>query len=202
MRQLSSTLLAAQQAASRLPCIRVEAANRHTGVVNLRWERLYEGAEDDYYHALTMPGDGSLIRVRVTPPGDAGKLYRQRVADPGPQSDFSQWLYTGQYDVIAAACCSLGAEVSIFWINGDRVLYHLKSTDYGASWASPQLLTYSPTTAVGGLGCEADPGDELGSRRDRARASATRPNRSDARSWPAWPVGPAAIVDPSSASGC
>ena len=151
MRQLSSTLLAAQQAASRLPCIRVEAANRHTGVVNLRWERLYEGAEDDYYHALTMPGDGSLIRVRVTPPGDAGKLYRQRVADPDPQSDFSQWVYTGQYDVITAAGCSLGAEVYIFWVNGDSKLYYLESTDYGASWGGPQLLAYTPSTAVNGL---------------------------------------------------
>ena len=149
MRQLASALLAAQQQDSRVPFVRVEVSNKHAGVVNLRWERLYDGAEDDYHHGLTMPGDGSMVRVRVTPPADSRKLYRQRVADPGPQSDFSQWLYTGQYDVIAAACCSLGAEVSIFWINGDRELYHLKSTDYGASWASPQLLTTSSTVIVG-----------------------------------------------------
>jgi len=151
MRQLSSTLLAAQQEASRLPCIKVEATNKHAGVVNLRWERLYEGAEDDYYHAVTMPGDGSLIRVRVTPPADAGKLYRQRVADPTPQSDFSQWVYTSQYDVITATCCSLGGEVYIFWVNGDRKLYYLESTNYGASWGGPQLLAYTPSTAVNGL---------------------------------------------------
>jgi len=153
MRQLSSTLLAAQKQASRVPCVKVEASNKHAGVVNLRWERLYSGSEDDYYHGVTMPGDGSLIRVRVTPPSDARKLYRQRVADPTPQSDFSQWVYTSQYDVVTVACCSLGAEVSIFWIKGDRKLYHLKSTDYGASWASPQLLTYTPTTAINGLAC-------------------------------------------------
>ena len=151
MRQLSSTLLAAQQEASRIPCVRVEASNKHAGVVNLRWERLYSGAEADYYHAVTMPGDGSLIRVRVTPPADARKLYRQRVASPTPQSDFSQWVYTSQYDVVTVASCSLGAEASIFWINGDRKLYHLKSINYGASWASPQLLAYTPTTAINGL---------------------------------------------------
>jgi len=151
MRQLSSTLLAAQQEASRLPCIKVEASNKHAGVVNLRWERLYSGAEDDYYHAVTMPGDGSLVRVRVTPPADAGKLYRQRVADPAPQSDFSQWVYTSQYDVITAACCSLGGEVYIFWVNGDGKLYYLESTNYGASWGSPQLLAYTPSTSVNGL---------------------------------------------------
>jgi len=153
MRQLSSTLLAAQKEASRVPCVKVEASNKHAGVVNLRWERLYNGSEDDYYHAVTMPGDGSLIRVRVTPPSDARKLYRQRVASPTPQSDFSQWVYTSQYDVVTVACCALGAEVSIFWIKGDRKLYHLKSTDYGASWGSPQLLTYTPTTAINGLAC-------------------------------------------------
>jgi len=153
MRQLSSTLLTAQKEASRVPYVKVEASNRHAGVANLCWERLYNGSEDDYYHALTMPGDGSLIRVRVTPPSDARKLYRQRVASPTPQSDFSQWVYTSQYNVVTVACCSLGAEASIFWIKSDRKLYHLKSTDYGASWASPQLLTYTPTTAINGLAC-------------------------------------------------
>jgi hypothetical protein len=151
VRQLSSTLLAAQKEASRTPYIKMEASNKHAGVVNLRWERLYEGSEEDYYHAATMPGDGSLVRVRITPPSDARKLYRQGVVNPTPQSDFSQWVYTSQYDVVIVACGSLGAEVSIFWINGDRELYHLKSTNYGASWGSPQLLTYSPTTAINGI---------------------------------------------------
>ncbi len=161
MRQLSSTLLAAQKEASRTPHVKVVASNKHTGVVNLRWERLYSGNEDDYYHAVTMPGDGSLVRVRVTPPSDSRKLYRQRVANPNPQSNFSQWLYASQYDVVIVACGSLGAEVSIFWINGDRELCHLKSSDYGASWGSPQLLTYSPTTAINGIACAYKPNGDI-----------------------------------------
>jgi len=161
MRELSSTLLAAQQQASRIPYVKVEASNKHAGVVSLRWERLYTGSEADYYHALTMPGDGSLLRVRVTPPSDGRKLYRQRVASPAPQSDFSQWVYTSQYDVVTVAACSLGSEASIFWIKGDRKLYHLKSTDYGASWGSPQLLTYTPTTAINGLACAYKPNGDI-----------------------------------------
>jgi hypothetical protein len=161
MRQLSSTLLAAQQEASHTPYVKVEASNKHAGVVNLRWERLYNGSEDDYYHAVTMPGDGCLIRVRVTPPSDSRKLYRQRVADPSPQSDFSQWVYTNQYDVVTTACCSLGAEVSVFWIKSDRKLYQLKSTDYGASWGSPQLLTYTPTTAINGIAAAYKPNGDI-----------------------------------------
>jgi hypothetical protein len=154
-------LLAAQKEATHIPYVKVEASNKHTGVVNLRWSRLYTGSEDDYYHAVTMPGDGCLIRVRVTPPADSRKLYRQRVANPSPQSDFSQWVYTNQYDVVIVAGCSLGAEVSIFWIKSDRKLYQLKSTNYGASWGSPQLLAYTPTTAINGIAAAYKPNGDI-----------------------------------------
>jgi hypothetical protein len=152
MRDLTATLLAAQKKATAIPYVKVEATNKIAGVVRYDWNRLYTGAEDDYYHALAMPGDGSLIRVRVTLPGDARKLYRQRVASPGPASDFSQWTYTNQLNVAAVACATTGAEVSIFWTDGvNRKIQRLKSTDYGASWGSPEVIDYSPTTDIGGL---------------------------------------------------
>jgi hypothetical protein len=141
MRQLSTTLLAAQKQAAAVPGVKVVAANKIAGVVRYDWGRLYTGAEDDYFHALAMPGDGSLIRARVTPPADSRKLYRQRVANPGPGSDFSQWTYTGQYNAVVVAAASLGAEVSIFWTNSSREIRRIKSTDYGASWFSPELTT-------------------------------------------------------------
>ncbi|MDD5082721.1 MAG: hypothetical protein PHU08_05040, partial [Dehalococcoidales bacterium] len=151
MRSLTPTLLTAQKESSRIPYVKVEASNRIAGVVRLDWERLYTGVEDDYFHALTIPGDGSLIRVRVTPPADSRKLYRQRVADPGPESDFSQWTYCNQYDVVIVASCSLGAEVSIFWIKSDRAIYRIKSIDNGVNWGGPELIDYSPTTAIYGI---------------------------------------------------
>ncbi len=161
MRQLSSTLLAAQEASSHTPYVKVEARNTIAGVVRLDWERLYTGSEDDYFHALTMPGDGSLIRVRITPPADGRKLYRQRVADPDPESDFSQWVYTSQYNAVIVACCSLGAEVSIFWIKSDRKIYQLESTDCGVNWGSPQLLGYTPTTAINGIAAAYKPNGDI-----------------------------------------
>jgi len=151
MRQLSATLLAAQKEASHTPYVKVEAKNMIAGVVRLDWTRLYTGSEDDYFHAVTIAGDGSLIRVRVTPPDDSRKLYRQRVADPGPASDFSQWVYTNQYSAVTVACCSLDAEVSIFWINSDREVQRIKSPDYGATWGNAELIDYSPSTAIYGL---------------------------------------------------
>ncbi|MFC1902468.1 hypothetical protein ACFLX4_00150 [Chloroflexota bacterium] len=122
---------------------------------------MHTGSEDDYFHALTIPGDGSLIRVRVTPPADSRKLYRQRVADPGPASDFSQWTYTNQYNAVVVAAASLGTEVSIFWIKTDKAIYQMKSTDYGANWGSPQLLGYTSTTAIYGIAAAYKPNGDI-----------------------------------------
>ena len=151
MRTLSSTLLAAQKESSRIPYVKMEAKNRIAGAVRLDWTRLYTGSEADCFHALTMPGDGSLIRARLTPVTDGRKLYCQRVANPGPASDFSNWTYTNQYNCLAVAAASYEAEASIFWINDSREVRRIKSTDNGANWGSPELIDYSPTTAVGGL---------------------------------------------------
>ncbi len=161
MRSLTSTLLAAQEQAICTPYLKVEAKNLISGVVRLDWTRLYTGSEDDYFHALTMPGDGSLIRVRITLPADSRKLYRQRVANPGPSSDFSQWIYCNQYNAVVVAAASLGAEVSIFWINSSREIRRIKSTDYGVNWGSPELIDYSPTTAIYGLAAAYKPNGDL-----------------------------------------
>ena len=162
MRNLSETLLTAQKEASHTPYVKIEARNRVAGAVRLNWTRLYTGTEEDYFHALTIPGDGSLIRVRITPPSDGRKLYRQRVASPGPESDYSQWTYTSQYNVVVTAAASLGAEVSIFWIKSDRAIYQLKSTDYSVSWGSPELIDYAPTTAIYGLASAYKPNGDIG----------------------------------------
>lgn len=119
MRSLTPTLLAAQKSGSCQPCLRVEAVGSIAGVVRLDFTRLYSGSEADYFHAVTMPGDGSLIRVRLTPPADGRKLYYQRVASPGPSSDFSQWIYSNQYNAVIVAAASLGAEASILWVKSD-----------------------------------------------------------------------------------
>jgi len=162
MRSLSATLLAAQKQASHTPYVKVEAKNKIAGVVRLNWTRLYTGSEDDYFHAVTMPGDGSLIRARITPPSDSKKLYRQRVANPGPTSDFSQWVYTNQYSVVAVACCSLGAEVSIFWIEDlNRKVQRIKSSDYGVTWGAAELIDYSSSTAIYGLAAAYKPNGDL-----------------------------------------
>ena len=161
MRELTSTLLTAQKQASGVPYVKVEASNKISGIVRLDWQRLYEGSEDDYHHALTIPGDGSLVRARISLPGDGQKLYLQRVINPGPASDFSTWTYSGNYGCLAVAAASLGSEVLIFWVNASLELYYIRSTDYGSNWNTPVLIDYTPSTSVGGLAAAYKPDGDI-----------------------------------------
>jgi hypothetical protein len=151
MRTLSSTLLAAQQSATQTPSVKIGVKNKMTGVTRFIWEKLYQGIEDESYHGMTVAGDGSLIRARISLSADGLRLYRQRVSSPGPQSDFSNWTDTNQHDCLTVALASHGSEVSIIWINSSRELRRLKSTNNGVSWSSPEVLDYSTSTNVHGL---------------------------------------------------
>jgi hypothetical protein len=161
MRTLTSTLLAAQKQEASIPYIKIEALDKIAGVDRYDWSRLYDGSEDDYFHALTIPGDGSIVRARITPPGDSRKLYTQRVSSPGPGSDYSQWTYMNQYNAVVTAAASLGAEVSIFWIKSNREIRRIKSTDYGVSWGSADLIDYAQTTAIYGIAAAYKPNGDL-----------------------------------------
>lgn len=161
MKTLSSTLLSAQRNSNHVPYVKIEVKNKMTGLNRLVWERLYQGTEDERHHGMAFASDGSLIRVRISPPGDGLKLYRQRMANPGPESDFSTWTYTNQYDCLAVAVATYGAEVSIFWLNGSYELQRIKSTDYGITWSSPQWLDSSQSTDIGGMTAAYKPNGDL-----------------------------------------
>jgi hypothetical protein len=161
MRTLTSTLLTAQKQAASIPYMKIEAVSKIAGVDKYSWSRLYDGSEDDYFHTLTIAGDGSMVRARITPVSDSRKLYRQRVSNPGPGSDFSQWTYTNQYGAVVTAATSLNAEVSIFWIKSNREIRRIKSTDYGVNWGSAELIDYSQTTAIYGIAAAYKPGGNI-----------------------------------------
>jgi hypothetical protein len=150
MRTLSSTLLSAQRSSSRLPYVKVEILDRVAGITRLNWARLYSGSEPDFYHAAAMSGDGSLVRARVEP--SSYQLYRQRIASPGPGSDFSPWTVVctvSSASGIALAC--RGSRVLLFHVDIDqRTILVRESTDYGATFGSPTSIT-TAASAVGWL---------------------------------------------------
>ncbi|MDD4924158.1 MAG: hypothetical protein PHF74_04910 [Dehalococcoidales bacterium] len=161
MKNLSDTLIKTQKQASHIPYVELEAVNRINGVTKLHWQRLYSGTEEEYFHAVTLAADGSLIRARITPTSDSRKLYVQRIVNPGEDSAFGSWHYTGQYNAVIVAAASLGATVSIFWIKSDRKIQCIISNDYGATWSDAQLVDYSPTTAINGISASYKPNGDL-----------------------------------------
>jgi hypothetical protein len=132
MRTLSAPLLAAQRSASAVPYLKVVISDRIGGIRRLAWSRLYNGAEPDGYHAAAMPGDGSLIRARIS----GERLYYQRVTTPGSGSNFGSWtdLAATAADV---ALCADGSRVLLFFVDPDGVTLKVReSTDNGATLGS------------------------------------------------------------------
>jgi hypothetical protein len=151
MRELSATLLATQQMAPIAEGrIKVEVKNKRGSVRILHFDRLYEGAEQEFKHAVTMPGDGSLIRARIQYNAPSTYiLYRQRVTSPDEESDYSTWTSLGEVGWTAGtALCSQGANVLHFWVDTDcKTIKYQESTDYGASWGVVTTL-YVPSIAI------------------------------------------------------
>lgn len=134
MRTITNALLTAQTAAAGRPYVRVEALDTLAGVARPRFTRGYTGAEEAGHHAAAMPADGSLVRVRLAA---GGALWVQRVADPGPASDFSAWTRLG---TAATACnvaaCARGATVLVFFRDPSdpRAVHVRESRDSGRTW--------------------------------------------------------------------
>ena len=137
MRTLTSTLLGAQRSTSATPYLKVEVLDDVAGVPRPTFTRLYTGGEPDFYHDATCPGDGSLVRARVN--SSDNKLYVQRVANPGPTSDFSSWtLLNSVSGASGISLVSQGATVNLFYVAPDgKDMFRRESTDYGATWSAP-----------------------------------------------------------------
>jgi len=153
VRSLSSTLIQAQKSGARLPYVKVGVVERVGGVTRLIWSRLYTGSEPDFYHAATMPGDGSLLRARVDP--NSYILYLQRVADPSPDSDFSSWNNVCSVSTSSGiAFARSGAKVLLFYVGTDETtIYVRESNDNGASFGSATSVVTAPST-VGWLAAD------------------------------------------------
>lgn len=161
MRTLTPALLSAQRKASGVPYVRVEAVNRQAGAARLDWQKLYEGSEGDCLHSMCLAGDGSMIRTRIGPPVDNRRLYYQRIEEPGAESDFSTWTYSGQQNCLAVASVSSGTEVVIVVITSSREVKIIRSTNYGVTWTSPQLIDILSLAEIGGLTAASRPNGDL-----------------------------------------
>ncbi|MDH4291834.1 MAG: hypothetical protein OEV56_04435, partial [Dehalococcoidia bacterium] len=145
MRTLSDMLLAAQKKAQRLPYVEAKAYDYEQGIKRLYFTRLYQGTEPDNHHGIAFDGQGSMHRIRAAADN---KLYHQKVANPGPSSDYSQWteLATDCYGPCAIA--AYGAKVYVFYRTTENALWKYYSHDYGQSWNDAQLVSYADVLSM------------------------------------------------------
>jgi hypothetical protein len=145
MRSISDALLEEQKKPTRKPLVKVEvqAYGHPAQSSSLQWEafgwqRFYQGNEVKDSHGLTIPGDGSLIRIRKS----GTNLYLSRVINPGPASDYGSWgsTFGGVPSNAKVAIDSLGSEVMAVSMDAAN-LYRRQSSDYGATWGSWTVMS-------------------------------------------------------------
>jgi len=145
MRNLSTTLLAAQKKADHLPYVEAEVRDYEQGIKRLTWTRLYEGSEPDNHHGIAFDGQGSMHRIRATA---SNTLYRQKITNPGPSSDYSQWTQIATDCAGPCAIAASGARVYIFYKTTGNILWKYYSHDYGQSWQNAQLVSYADVLSM------------------------------------------------------
>jgi len=98
MRNLSSTLKAAQRSASIDPYVKVEIVERLGGIARLTWDRIYNGnGEDDYFHACwagyiaSPPSHVGDFLYRIKSDADTNVITQQVVEISDSMSGFDSW---------------------------------------------------------------------------------------------------------------
>ncbi len=190
MRTLPSALVDAQKSASAAPYLRVTINDLVGGNRRLVWTRLYTGAEPDSYHAACMPGDGSLIRARVT----GGHVYYQRVTSPSGSSDFSPWTDLGAAANAGVALCASGSRVLLFYMDAGGTLVKVReSTDNGATLGSAVTAATASGAVTWLAGAVKSSGDALVAYSVGAAMSVAKRTSGTWGSPTAWPGTAASI---------
>jgi len=137
MRSLAAALTAAQKSSAARPYFKVEAIDRQANIRRLRWSTWYSGAEPEGPHAVAVPTDGSLNRLRVA----GTTVYHQRVVSPSAGSDYTVW--SALATVVAGSPVALmrtGATLTAFYMTTATAIKYKVSGDGGASWGSETAL--------------------------------------------------------------
>jgi len=140
MRTLSAALSSEQRKASlRIPLVKVEIASfGHPAAVSAdalqwsdyNWQRLTLATDSTVVgkHAVAIPADGSVCRVRA-----GATMYYQRVTSPGTGSTWTTWSSWGGGTGSPIGLAASGTEVIAFCDDG-VYLYYKRSTDSGATF--------------------------------------------------------------------
>ena len=141
----SPTLLAAQKKADRLPYVEAKLYDYEQGIKRLYYTRLYQGSEPDTHHGIAFDGQGSMHRIRAAA---SNTLYWQKVTNPGPSSDYSQWTQIATDCAGPCAIAACGSKVYVFYKTTGNVLWKYYSSNYGENWSNAQLVVYADVLSL------------------------------------------------------
>jgi len=145
MKTLSASLTAAQKKPDRLPYVEAKVYDFEQGIKRLSWSRLYEGSEADNHHGIAFDSQGSMHRIRAAADN---KLYLQKIPDPSPQSQFSNWTQLATDCQGPCAIAAHGAKIYIFYRTTGNVLWKYYSHNYGQDWSNSQLVSYADVLSM------------------------------------------------------
>lgn len=147
MRAMSSTLVAAQKAASGLPYVKARLTDAWGDRPRFRFRRYYEGAETEYYSAVCGAQGGALVRAWIV--AASKELLTKRIASPGAGSDFASGATShgtvGSTSAVALCADPASNTVRLFYGVGGALKVKT-STDGGATWGSAVDVTTSGGT--------------------------------------------------------
>jgi hypothetical protein len=138
MRSLSSTLLAAQKAASGVPYVRCVVANKIRGMRHYVFAQAYSGSEQDDRHGAAADTT-YLHRARVR----AGNAQYERNAGTGFTT------LSSAADAVHVAIAVINNARVIVVYNRGLGVYFRESTDQGGTFSAEALITTSAGTVNG-----------------------------------------------------
>ncbi len=144
---MAPELLTVQRSGGGVPVVQVTLSDRLAGLPRLRWQRLYTGLEDDFHHASVCSGNGTLVRARATPSGQA---YLQIITTPAAGSPFGTWTLIGTLSPVSGvALTAAGSSVLLFLVAPDqRTILCSESTDNGQSFGAGVVVVTAPAAVT------------------------------------------------------
>jgi len=145
MRTLSAALTAEQKKLTARPYVEAKVYDFEQGLQRLNWTRLYTGGESDNHHGIAFDGQGSMHRIRFN---GTNTLYRQKITNPGPGSDYTSWVQVSANAHGPCAIAACGAKVYIFYRKDDNTIRKYYSHNYGVDWTDAELSNYQNATSM------------------------------------------------------
>jgi len=145
MRTLSAALTAEQKKLTARPYVEAKVYDFEQGLQRLNWTRLYTGGESDKHHGIAFDGQGSMHRIRFS---GTNVLYRQKITNPGPASDYTSWVQVSANAHGPCAIAACGAKVYIFYRKDDNTIRKYYSHNYGVDWTDDLLSSYANATSM------------------------------------------------------